>query len=1467
MRLVLSLMLAFTMIPVTLGETQPSEHGVLSEFDARVPADRSDRARWILRSPTLQQIDAAESLRRSRPGVSLQWEGLSGSPGWFSVSDDVLYRSSTASGFEGVAREFLQAYRQLFGLREREMDQLRLSSVVRLRGGGSHVHLVQAVEGIEVFGSHVVVNLDKDGAVRSAGSRLFGDVAPAGEATRDPADAVGIAVDYAYPGIAFSGRVAEEERGADRLVEFLEDGFGFPPSARLVLFAEREGARLAWQVEVAEPSLFTSYRILIDATDGAVLFLENLTSYAEATHIVGTRPVPKREEYAPTNYIIETIPTSTPESPLGWISGSGTSLEGNNATSHIGYWSEPGLTDPAGIFDYPFNTSESALVSSWWLVNEAHDRFYAIGFDEEAGNFQRDNFGLGGLGGDPVETVQYVTGPRNPQFFTSAPDGTAVTLNAGWGDCRFCGDHDGILGRDVTDGDFSPAYLPALVFHEYTHGVTGRLAGGPAATGCANADFQSGALNEATSDLFGQSFHDPHPRLRSYSDGTGVGRDPRNDLTYENFCSVRNGGCEIHDDGMIWSGTLWDLRDSFLAIEPDNGLDSFHRLVLESWASVVCDPTFLQMKEAMLAADATLYGGAHQSILQNVFAARGMGENASTTGNADTSPTADFTVPAAFACSPPAQPTGLTATASSDNRIDLSYTASGASGVQVWRESLDNPHDRPALIGRTDNRFGFVDDTVQGGTSYRYHVVALGEGGVPCSSAESDTADGTATGACEGFPLFDPHLTIVEDDPSCGAVTLSWNPASPGCAGDSIVYNVYRGPTPGFDPSERLLVGRTTTTTFDDLPGAGGDYPENQSNASYADTPHYLVVAQSGTLQDPVDHRIPEPPSQVLQWVPAAPTGTRTTVAFWDFESGDQGWTTDNSANPSGGWTRSEPAPTWFAGALLAPDEAPGGSGAAWVTGDGGNGADRDCDGENLLISPVWDGTGGATILSFDYWAWVHAWKARLRVVVDNGTDQVGVDIAGLNTTQPFDADARHSWQRAEINLADHLAPSSTMSVTFRSFCGSPALVELGVDNVRVESATACSRSGLTLDSVNVDDTPAGWGNGNGVLEPGETARLLVRVKNDGADTAFAPAGFVSTDFPGVTVHEATDSYPDVAPEATADSAEQGFTITVPQTTACDDTLTFDFRFVDAAGTTTYGVWNASVSHLVTDRVFEDDFETDKGWSPQGVPGSGLWMRGDPVGTTNFGNPANPEDDSPNDVGSQCYVTENGIPGGRADTNDVDGAGTTTKLRSPDFDLAGYKAARILFDLWYYDDSTANPGQDYAEQRVFVVNGGTGTNHRLDVRRNDPTIGWIPRSIDLTRSLPMTSPIGINFFGSDASPDSVVEVGIDNFVLEADRAQCDPTGVTQSPNGVGSSLRIAKSGDEALLTWSPSAIDPAHDGAAYYRVFVSMVWDSGYLVEDTATTTSATRPLARPSEFYRIVSVNAAGTSGDEPVP
>lgn len=1266
------------------------------------------------------------------------------------------------------------------------------------------------------------MNLLADGSVLSVGSGLYAGIELPAIRVLDRVSAVQAAVADVYPDRVFRGRVASSRVDGDRRTVFAEEEFGRPPQARLVLFPERDGARLTWEVRVAEPTLRTDYRLLVDAQDGRILFRRNMVVHASARVLLSGAPDPESEEVASSQYQSVTLPSSTPQSPAGWITAPGTSLAGNNATSHVAYWTEPGLAESSATYDYPYASSEAALVNAWYWANDAHDRFYAAGFDEAAGNYQTDNFGAGGLGGDAMNVVAWIGGGRDNAFYTTSVDGDSSTIQFFWVGCRNCGDHD---GYPENGGERSTGFMRDTVVHEYAHGVSTRMVGGPAVDDCLGGT-QSGAMAEGWSDLFGASFYDD-PRVGAhFFEGPGWMREPRNDMTYSELCKVGDYGCAVHSDGMIWQAALWDLRESMIALDDPGGLDAFHRITVEGMANTACYPDMLDARDGILNADTTLYGSAH-AVIWNVFARRKMGQGASSTGENDTAPVTSTTVPAAYVCTAPSTPTGLSASAPGPNQVDLSYSAAGAAAVEVWRDDLDNPLDGFVRIDSTTSTSSYSDTSAHGGKSYAYQLVALGAGGIYCRSGASASASVTATGACSAYPVFDPGLTIADGAASC-ALTLSWSAATAGCPGSPtpIAYNVYRSEIPGFEPSQATWIGQTASTTFQDTPPRGP-------------VAYYLVLAQHGVPGDPPDHRA-RGRLQVLRWVPRIPTLGRTLVQDWHFDTGAMGWTTNNLQDPAGAWVRRDPISTRYADALLAPETAAGGSGQAWVTGDPGSppatSTTNDSDNANQLLSPSFDGTGGKTILSFDYWNHIQGnFYSGVELEIRNGSTTAQYTVFGTMTAQDFDTHSRHGWQRGELDLSTVITPTTTMRVVFVGRSGNP-LSEFGVDNVRVEQATVCSRSALTIQSVTVQDGAPGWGNGNGILEPGETARLVVTLRNDGSATATTPAGRITVVGPGVVVHEPDDSFPTIAAGGTGVSAGTGFTLTAPGA-ACGDTLNIQFEFTDASGTTSVDTWQPEIGSSLTETVFQDTFETDLGWMASGAgAGQGVWQRGDPVGTMDGGSQANPENDSPNDAGAKCYLTENGPVGGGVNANDVDA--TLAEIVSPAMDLSPYKRVRWTFDLWFYDNNSSSEyWQDYGLYEMFVDDGLINA-YSYDIQWY-PTSGWTSITRDVSSWVPMVPNVRMYLYGLDrdaswlaGATDNVVEMGLDNVNVEGDRPSCAGSGVSFPPNGIGSSLLLGKSAD-VKLTWTASPVDGSHDAAAYYEVFVSSAPDAGFSVEDT----------------------------------
>ena len=99
-----------------------------------------------------------------------------------------------------------------------------------------------------------------------------------------------------------------------------------------------------------------------------------------------------------------------------------------------------------------------------------HDIVYQYGFNEVSGNFQNSNLGRGGLGNDYVIADAQDGGGSNNANFATPADGTRPRMQMYlWTAPN--PDRDG----DVDNG---------IIAHEFGHGISNRLTGGPANSSC-----------------------------------------------------------------------------------------------------------------------------------------------------------------------------------------------------------------------------------------------------------------------------------------------------------------------------------------------------------------------------------------------------------------------------------------------------------------------------------------------------------------------------------------------------------------------------------------------------------------------------------------------------------------------------------------------------------------------------------------------------------------------------------------------------------------------------------------------------------------------------------------------------------------------------------------------------------------------------------------------------------------------
>lgn len=304
----------------------------------------------------------------------------------------------------------------------------------------------------------------------------------------------------------------------------------------------------------------------------------------------------------------------------------------------------------------PVQNQQFNITNLFYWNNIIHDLSYQYGFDEVSGNFQASNLGRGGAENDYVlADAQDGSGTNNANFATPADGGSGRMQMYLWG--------NGIQ----KDGDVDNG----IISHEFAHGISNRLTGGPAQAGCLQNTEQMGegwsdyyslmfTQNWATSTLT-TGFSTPRS-IGTYASGQSASSIGIRTQRYSTNFNVNNKvyaatiSTAVHDRGEIWCATLWDMTWNIINqvgfINPnlfDNtnlgGNSIALRLVTEGMKLQPCSPGFIDARNAILQADQILYGGAHLCSIWEAFRRRGMGAFASQGSSGSvTDQVADFTV-------------------------------------------------------------------------------------------------------------------------------------------------------------------------------------------------------------------------------------------------------------------------------------------------------------------------------------------------------------------------------------------------------------------------------------------------------------------------------------------------------------------------------------------------------------------------------------------------------------------------------------------------------------------------------------------------------------------------------------------------------------------------------------------------------------------------------------------------------
>ncbi|CUA76985.1 Extracellular metalloproteinase 5 [Rhizoctonia solani] len=216
------------------------------------------------------------------------------------------------------------------------------------------------------------------------------------------------------------------------------------------------------------------------------------------------------------------------------------------------YCHESGLGDTPDCS--PRDYVNVSVTQLFYTVNMVHDLYYRYGFDEVSGNFQQDNYERGGRDNDAVIAYAQDGSGSNNARFTTPPDGKH-------GRCHmYLWDYL----SPARDSDFDAGTL----IHELTHGLSNRLTGGPANSGCLNFG-ESGGLGEGWGDFLATTIRSTqYGGHGDFAMGDWVSGDIQgvryylystnrtvNPQTYATMNELRYWG--EHEIGEIWAEALW----------------------------------------------------------------------------------------------------------------------------------------------------------------------------------------------------------------------------------------------------------------------------------------------------------------------------------------------------------------------------------------------------------------------------------------------------------------------------------------------------------------------------------------------------------------------------------------------------------------------------------------------------------------------------------------------------------------------------------------------------------------------------------------------------------------------------------------------------------------------------------------------------------------------------------------------
>jgi hypothetical protein len=489
-----------------------------------------------------------------------------------------------------------------------------------------------------------------------------------------------------------------------------------------------------------------------------------------------------------------TNPADATASPYGWHDTDGatgaeyTIMRGNNvhayddaANVNHAPTTEPdcggslACTFALDLAQAPSTYTSAAVANLFYLNNVFHDIHYQYGFTEPGGNFQANNYGRGGTAGDDVQAEAQDGGGTNNANFGTPPDGQKPRMQM----------YLWTAAVPSLDGDFDAG----IVAHEYGHGVSNRVVGGPSNTSCLGNRQQPG---EGLSDWWALAFTarpgDTGAMARTMGTyveaqstaGAGIRRKPYStDSSVNNYTYATVGtSSEVHNLGEVWTEAAWRV---YWALVTQYGFDAnlynasgnagnqrALLYILAGLQNTVCSPAFTDVRDGIIQAATDNHGGADVCTIWTAFAAYGLGVDAISGGSNGVNPINGFAVPVSCGGTPVA-PTIAIHPVSVEGSSGLSTQFSliaGGSPVPTYQWQV-SPYVGASWSNLTNS------STYSGATTATLTVnIGSGFNGYQYRCAAQNSA-GSATSGVATLTLANSSYNSTLKAPECAATAAS----------------------------------------------------------------------------------------------------------------------------------------------------------------------------------------------------------------------------------------------------------------------------------------------------------------------------------------------------------------------------------------------------------------------------------------------------------------------------------------------------------------------------------------------------------------------------------------------------------------------------------------------------------------------------------------------------------------------